>query len=354
LTSLEAALAMLCDGLQSLAPQQVALSQALGCVAAEMPSIEGWPPFDLATADGWAFSALDLVGASSYAPLLPAVAPRWVEIGDVMPQGCDCVVDADVVDASGPIVQVLAEGFPGQGVRRAGSDIAAGGEPVAAGYPIRPLDLLRARAAGHASLMVRRPRVQLVNMSATPDGDLTAQLIAGQAQAAGAAVIHGREMSPVGDACDLLVSTGGTGVGRSDVTVRKLAQSGALLAHGIALRPGRTCAIGSMGSIPIIALPGAPDQALAAWWMLALPVLDRLAGRLQRPTTTLTLAQKIASTVGVTEIALLGQTGTRWMPLAVGDLSLDAIASAHAWCAVPADSEGFAAGTAVVAYMLKA
>jgi molybdopterin molybdotransferase len=68
----------------------------------------------------------------------------------------------------------------------------------------------------------------------------------------------------------------------------------------------------------------------------------------------LTLAQKIASTVGVTEIALLGQTGTRWMPLAVGDLSLDAIASAHAWCAVPADSEGFAAGTAVVAYMLKA
>jgi hypothetical protein len=41
------------------------------------------------------------------------------------------------------------------------------------------------------------------------------------------------------------------------------------------------------------------------------------------------------------------------MPLAVGDLSLDAIASADAWCAIPADSEGFAANTLIDAYMLK-
>jgi molybdopterin molybdotransferase len=354
LTSLEAAQAMLCAKSRTLAPQQVALSQALGCVAAEMPSIEGWPPFDLAATDGWAFSALDLVGASSYAPVLPAVAPRWVEVGDAMPQGCDCVLDANVLDASGSIVQVLAEGFPGQGVRRAGSDIVAGGQTVAPGYSIRSLDLLRARAAGHASLMVRRPRVQLVNTSAASDGDLTAQLIASEAQAAGAEVTLGREISLVGDVFDLLISIGGTGVGRSDVTVKKLIQSRALLAHGIALRPGRTCAIGNVGGIPVIALPGAPDQALAAWWMLALPVLDRLAGRLPRSITTLALAQKIASTVGVTEIALLGKTGTKWLPLATGDLSLDAIASAAAWCAIPADSEGFAAGTAVDAYMLEA
>ena len=43
-----------------------------------------------------------------------------------MPDGCDCVLDADAVDRSGPMAQVLAEAMPGQGVRRAGSDIAAG------------------------------------------------------------------------------------------------------------------------------------------------------------------------------------------------------------------------------------
>ena len=41
------------------------------------------------------------------------------------------------------------------------------------------------------------------------------------------------------------------------------------------------------------------------------------------------------------------------MPLAVGDLSLEAIARADAWLAVPGGSEGFAAGTPVDAYMLR-
>jgi molybdopterin biosynthesis enzyme len=40
------------------------------------------------------------------------------------------------------------------------------------------------------------------------------------------------------------------------------------------------------------------------------------------------------------------------MPSAVGDLSLDTIARADAWLAVPGNSEGFAAGTPVDAYML--
>ena len=42
-----------------------------------------------------------------------------------------------------------------------------------------------------------------------------------------------------------------------------------------------------------------------------------------------------------------------WIPLAVGELSLDAIARAEAWLAVPGGSEGFAAGSPVDAYMLR-
>jgi molybdopterin biosynthesis enzyme len=41
------------------------------------------------------------------------------------------------------------------------------------------------------------------------------------------------------------------------------------------------------------------------------------------------------------------------MTLAVGELSLDAIARAEAWLAVPGGTEGFAAGTAVEACMLR-
>ena len=153
--------------------------------------------------------------------------------------------------------------------------------------------------------------------------------------------------------CDLLVAIGGTGVGRSDATAMALAQRGALVAHGVALQPGRTVAIGRIGQIPVIALAGAPDQALAAWWTLALPVLDRLSGRKRRRILSLPLARKIASQVGIAEIALLQRGEGLWTPLAVGDLPLEIIARADAWLLVPGGSEGFAAGTPVDAYMLR-
>jgi hypothetical protein len=41
------------------------------------------------------------------------------------------------------------------------------------------------------------------------------------------------------------------------------------------------------------------------------------------------------------------------MPIAVGALSLEAIARADAWLAIQAASEGFAAGAVVGAYMLR-
>jgi molybdopterin molybdotransferase len=125
-----------------------------------------------------------------------------------------------------------------------------------------------------------------------------------------------------------------------------------VIAHGIALQPGRTCAVGRIGTVPVIALPGAPDQALAAWWTLALPALERLSGRQARRPVTLPLARKIASSVGIAEIVLLERNGEAWMPLAVGDLPLETLARADAWLVIPGGSEGHAAGTPIDAYML--
>ena len=100
-------------------------------------------------------------------------------------------------------------------------------------------------------------------------------------------------------------------------------------------------------------LPGAPDQALAAWWTLVLPVLDRLTGRRPRRTVTLPLVRKIASQVGLAEIVLLERSDGGFVPLAIGDLPLQIIARADAWLVVPGGSEGFAAGGKVNAYMLR-
>lgn len=361
LTPLDTALALLLRDLAPVAPITLPLADALGCTAAGMPPLEAHPPHDIAATDGWALRANDLVGASSYSPLPLAQTPRWVETGDRMPESCDCVLDCDALDQSGAIVQVLAEAIPGQGVRRAGGDIAAGAVVIEAGRRVLPRELLMARAAGLQMLGVRRPRVRIVNIPAAGEA-VAAHLIADSARKAGAAVASveaaGRDTASIAkeigaDSCDLLLTIGGSGVGRTDATVLALAQCGEVLAHGIAMQPGRTTAVGQIGNTPVIALPGAPDQAFAAWWTLALPALDRLSGRRPRRSLELPLQRKIASGVGIAEIVLLRRKQGAWVTLAVGDLSLDAIARAEAWLLVPGGSEGFAAGTPVDGFMLR-
>jgi molybdopterin molybdotransferase len=359
LTPLDVALATVLRGVQPVAPVELPLEQALRCIAAEMPPLQAHPPHDIAAHDGWALRANDLVGASSYSPLPLVKAPNWVEAGDAMPEGCDCVLDADALDSVGPMAQILAEAIPGQGVRRAGHDIAEGRSVAEAGRRVLARDLLMARAAGLSTLKVRRPRLAIVNI---PGGTLTAALIAESARNAGADVVTveavARDAKSIAEAlgvgaCDLLITIGGSGVGRTDATVTALAARGEVLAHGIALQPGRTTAVGRIGTMPVVALPGAPDQAFAAWWALGLAVLDRLSGRRPRKTLNLPLARKIASGVGIAEIVLLERKDGAWVTLAAGDLSLDAIARAEAWLVVPGGVEGFAAGTAVDAYMLR-
>jgi molybdopterin molybdotransferase len=359
LTPLDKALDALLQGVEPVASVKLTLAEAVRCIAADMPPLSAHPPRDIAVVDGYAFGARDLVGASSYSPLPLTTTPAWVEAGEAMPEACDCVLDSDSVDLSGPMPQVLAEAIPGQGVRRAGGDIAAGNLLVEAGRRVLPRDLLIARAAGMERLNVRRPRLRIVNV---PGGNITSKLIAESAQAAGAEAVcctaAGRDAVSIaaaldGGACDLLLIVGGSGVGRADAAVAALAARGEVLAHGIALQPGRTSAVGRIGATPVLVLPGSPDQAFAAWWTLALPVLDRLSGRRPRKTVTLPLARKIASSVGIAEIVLLERKQERWSPLAVGELSLEAIARAEAWLVVSGGSEGFAAGSPVDAYMLR-
>ncbi|MEY9182558.1 molybdopterin molybdotransferase [Bradyrhizobium sp. USDA 326] len=359
LTPLDTALAALLRGVDPVAPVQVPCAEAIGFVAAGTPQLAAYPSRDIAAADGWALCANDLVGASSYSPLPLTSVPVWVEAGEAMPAGSDCVLDADAVEVSGPLAQVLAEGVPGQGVRRAGSDIAEGAPAGAEGHPVGAADLLIARVAGLEKLGVRRPRLHIVNV---PGATATMHIIAGLARAAGLDVetrqARARDEASIADvldasSCDLLLTIGGSAVGRQDAAITALARRGTVLAHGLALQPGRTAAIGRLGQVPVVALPGSPDHALAVWLALVLPLVDRLSARRPRRRVTLPLARKIASGVGIAEIALLAGEPRAWMPLAVGEWPLQAMARADAWLLIPASHEGYAAGTPVDAHLIR-
>lgn len=363
LTGLDAALAALLGGVSPVAPRLAPLDEALGCTAAGMADVlPAQPVRDIAAIDGWACRALDLVGGSAYSPLALAAVPIWVETGDIMPEGCDCVLQAGLVDGSGPITQVHGEAAPGEGVRRAGEDMAPGQPAAVEGKTICAADLLVARKAGLSELAVRVPRVRVIDVAAAGGETFSTQFVADRLKIAGAAVAgaqsQARDAATIaaaldGEACDLILLVGGTGDGRTDVTAEALARRGVLIAHRIALQPGGTTAIGRFGSTPVVALAGSPDQAFGGFLALVQPVLDRLSGRCERAGIVMPLSRKISSAVGICEIALLGSEGDRWSPLAVGDFPLDAMRLADAWLAVPGDSEGYAVDTPVAAIPLR-
>jgi molybdopterin molybdotransferase len=363
LTSLDVALTNLLDGVPAIAPVEVPLAEAIGCVGAEISKPEAsLPAFNIAITDGWAARAQFLAGASSYAPMLLRTPPVWVEAGDQLPDGFDCVVDESTIEPVGAMFQAVAESIPGHGVRRAGEDITAGIVLLSPGHRVTATDTIAVHANGRDTLPVRRPHVRVIAVAAHNGRDVSAGYIAAAARESGARVtsttVSGRDTSAIaaaiaGGTQDLLLLVGGSGIGRSDAAVAALATCGAVAAHGLALQPGRTAAVGRAGTAPAIVMPGTPAQALAAWFGLAVPVLDRLTLHAPRPQTIKPLARKIASTIGFTELVLLKAVDGDWLPLAVADLPLAQIAVADGWLMVPAESEGYAAGTRVGAWPLR-
>ena len=120
-----------CEGVEPVAPVELPLAEALRCIAAEMPPLEAHPPHDVAAVDGCAFAR---PRSGRRVLLFAAAVDGSAGLGRSRrchaAMACDCVLDADSVDLSGPMPQVLAEAIPGQGVRRAGGDIAAGSRVV--------------------------------------------------------------------------------------------------------------------------------------------------------------------------------------------------------------------------------
>ena len=145
---------------------------------------------------------------------------------------------------------------------------------------------------------------------------------------------------------------GGTGLGASAPTIEALETCGVVHLQGVALEPGRTAAIATVAGTPVIAIPGLFEQALGVWLGLVAPSLDLLTLRQPAAPLKLPLTQKIASRVGVAEVALLRRQEEVFAPLAIGDLPLQSLVAATHVMIIAAGSEGHAGGEVVDAFPL--
>jgi molybdopterin biosynthesis enzyme len=334
-------------------PRPVQRHAAVGRVLADnVVAPAGLPAAARALRDGFAVCAEVTSDASSYAPAPLMPPPLRVDVGDILPPGTDAVAPLDVVVARDGRHEVLGSVAPGEGVLAIDADIRAGTTLRRAGERLRAVDEAVMAADGIERVMVREPRVRLVQARAGRDTVLEAAsaFIAQAITAAGGSVQSGELAAALGDAsADAVIAIGGTGSGRNDTSVRTLARLGRVEMHGIALSPGETAAFGMVQARPVLLIPGRIDAALAVWLAIGRPLLARLsASSDEMPGATARLTRKVASPLGLTEVVPVRVRDGAAEPIASGYWPLAAIAEAEGWILVPPDSEGFPAGAEVV------
>jgi molybdopterin molybdotransferase len=96
--------------------------------------------------------------------------------------------------------------------------------------------------------------------------------------------LAGRAAAALAEA-DALVISAGSSVSHRDITADVVARLGApgILAHGIAIRPGKPTIIAMCDGKPVIGLPGNPASAVVVAWRIVRPLVRRLAGERDVP-----------------------------------------------------------------------
>jgi molybdopterin molybdotransferase len=326
-TPLKPVLDILQPILQSLppvAPRSVPVENALGLTLAEpVCAVTPVPLRAVALRSGLAVASLDLVGASAQSPVILTRAPRPVAAGDELPEGCDAVVDPAAVTETGSILLVADEATPGMNARLSGQDLRSDALVMPAGSRVTVETMLACRLAGIATVTARQPTLSVRIEEQSHYAWLRRRLIT-----------LGCNVVEHGNPADLLI--------------RSTRQAEPRLA----LQPGDTAWIEVRhdGSVHI-EMPRRFDGLIAAYLALVVPVIAEFSAQ-RICAIKRSLARKIASAIGMTELVLLRSGEGKLHPMAIADITLVALAQSDAYHLVPAGVEGHAAGDIIRAIRL--
>lgn len=405
LTSVEKASESFVESLhiQPTVSEVIDLERAYGRVLAEsITSPVDIPPFNRAAMDGYALRAGDTFGASSTPVLLkvvgevrpgqrpviaigPGEAIR-IQTGGEMPQGADAVVEVERTREEGEYVEISVQVAPFRNVSKVGEDVKANEVVLAGGTVIGPFEIgLLSEMNMKQVEVTKKPMVTMISTGRElievgdelRGGSIVNSIrwmvramveeVGGSFSYAGLAGDDPTELARIMDesltSTDVMLTSGGTSVGETDVVKRALEEVGArIIAHGLNVMPGKPTLLAFLSNKkPFIGLPGYPVSAAIASRLFVVPILERLlgiGGRRQEPLVRAKLKRKVPSKPGTVHFVRvhLERSEGRWMatPIRVtGAGIMSSLVKADGLLVVPADLEGYDKGEPVDVVVIK-
>ncbi len=335
-----------------LGEESVGLDESLGRVLSQdVVSRVDVPSFDRSNLDGFAVQAADTFGATEEEPrrldlleeiIATAVVPKGevttnaamsIATGGMLPRGADAIVMVEHADVEDGQLVVRRAVTPGFGVSFAGTDISAGETVLRGGELLtsRETGVLAAIGEGKVSVW-RRPKVAIIStgdeiidpaaeMQPGLVFDSNARIIADAVRELGGSPVSmgivrddldelRNRLNKAIESADVVLLSGGTSKGHGDLcyhAVRELTDPG-IVAHGVALKPGKPICLAASENKPVVILPGFPTSAIFTFHEFVAPVIRSMAGRPveSRSTVAAHMAVKVNSEIGRTEYLLVG------------------------------------------------
>ena len=369
--------------------EEIALENCAGRVLArEVIAGRNVPHYRRSAVDGYAVKASETFGASPSSPVLLQLSGevggencKWVYTGAEVPEKADAVLMVEDTVNVGNLVEVRAQVYPGGNVESAGEDIKAGTLVFDAGHLLRPCDVAVLASLGFTRIRVfRKPVVAIIPIgnelislekaaevpekgkALETNGLMAALYVEKWGGIAHLTKIVPDEFQKILETveanlkADMVLLIGGTSVGMQDHCSQVLESLGTLLVHGIGLIPGKPTALGVIGEVPVVCVPGYPVAGLAALYFFAKPGLRKRGSLPEVPEIPLRkrLAAKISSKVGYVSFVRVGFEGDLVRPhMGDGAGVLSSVAKADGFVLVPENVEGYEAGDEVDVFLIE-
>ena len=394
------------DGFPRTWPELISIDDAIGRYLAEdVLSPEDLPEHSRSTVDGYAVKANDTFGASDSLPALLRLtgsvemgkqpdaavetgAAVQIPTGGFLPAGADAVVMVEYTDRlDSSHIQVSKPVTLRTNVLDKGEDVRKGAPVLLSGRRIRAQEVGLLAAVGITRVPVfRRARVavistgdEIVEVERKPGPgqirDANGHSVAALVRACGAeatrlpivpddelALRHTVESAL--EEYDVVVLSGGSSVGMRDLVVDVLSGLPGIeiLAHGVAIRPGKPALFARRNGKAIVDLPGHPVSALIVAQVFLTPLLGYLQGApLERGPLGQCVAGRLAtsmhSTIGLEEYVRVrlvrnAEGECEVHPVFGKSSMLSTMARADGLLVVPPQTEGLSAGQTVEMVLL--